>query len=518
MASPSMNHWINKHLSRLQFGLFLERLAEWLTGYLFIFGTVVLIVKRLMPQFWPHVLWLGVGAIPVAWIAWKLSRRKAYQREDSVAMLDNELNAGGLLMTLSEAPNEQWEEQLPRVEQIWKNSLPKVRPVRFTKFLILPMLFALGSSFIPLKVATPEPIIHNAVSRDAAKQLSEMLVALDEQEVLEEEEKKELREEIEKLAEETKNQPLTHEKWETVDSLQQRLQMRLETRRMEVAKAKSAAAKLAKAGRSEVPLSLDESQKLEKELLDALKKLFKKSPLGTKNELTKKQQKTLEELIKKGGLSADPEQLKKEIEALSELLKNAKDPVEMLRKLTEKKEGDSNNGNPQTLSKKQLSELQRLMKRSQQKKLSENLAKRQEQLDNLNDFLDEELDKLAECKKKCGQCQGGSCKGNGGSCPAGNKPGKGNITRGRGDAAISYGDESTKDDTKFKESILPPGMLDKPRDESVGVSASVPEVKPADSAPRSRARKNNPSSGRETWSRELRPRHRKVVRKYFNDK
>ncbi len=516
MASPSMNHWINKHLSRLQFGLFLERAAEWLTGYLFIFGTAVLLVKRLMPQFWPHVLWLGVGVVPVAWFAWKLSRKSAYQREDSVTMLDNELNAGGLLMTLSEAPDDQWEKQLPRVEHIWKESLPRIRPVRFTKFLILPMLFALGSSLIPLKVATPEAIIPHAVSRDAARQLEEMLVALEEENVLEEEEKKELREEIKKLAEETKNQPLTHEKWETVDSLQQRLQMRLETRRMQVAKAKSAAAKLARAGRSEVPLSLEETQKLEKELMAALQKLAKKNPLSKDNPLSKKQQAALEQMMKKGGLSTDPEELKEQMEALKKLLKDAKDPVEMLRKLTEKQKGEKeDDGVPQTLSKKQLSELKRLIKRSKQQKLSSNLAKRQQQLDDLNDFLDDELDKLAECKKKCngGKCEGGSC-----NKPCGNKPGKGGITRGRGDADISYGDESTKEGTAFKETILPPGMLDKPREQSIGVSASVPEVNPADSAPRNAARANDPSSGRETWSRELRPRHRKVVRKYFRDK
>ncbi|VAX38440.1 hypothetical protein MNBD_PLANCTO02-1450, partial [hydrothermal vent metagenome] len=228
MASP--NHWISRHLSRLQFGLFLERAAEWLTGFLFLFGTAVLLVRRLLPQFWPHVLWLGIGVIPVAWFAWWLSQKKKYRREEAITLLDNKLNAGGLLMTLAEAPDERWEEELPQIQRLWESSLPRIRPVRFAKFLVLPLLFAVGSILIPLKEAIPEPVISNTVSRNAARQLSEMLTALEEQNVLEEEEKKELRKEIEKLAAETKNQPLTHEKWETVDALQQRLQMRLETR------------------------------------------------------------------------------------------------------------------------------------------------------------------------------------------------------------------------------------------------------------------------------------------------
>lgn len=90
------------------------------------------------------------------------------------------------------------------------------------------------------------------------------------------------------------------------------------------------------------------------------------------------------------------------------------------------------------------------------------------------------------------------------------------MNRGRGDAPLTWGDESDLENTKFKETVLPPGYLDQPKDEVIGVTKTAPDVDPAESAPRSSRRKVDPASGKETWNRKLRPRHRNVVRKYFN--
>ena len=95
-------------------------------------------------------------------------------------------------------------------------------------------------------------------------------------------------------------------------------------------------------------------------------------------------------------------------------------------------------------------------------------------------------------------------------------PGSGGISRGRGDATLTWGDESTLENTKFKESVLPPGMLDKPRDEVVGITIAAPETDIAESAPRSAARAATAASGDETWKGTVRPRHRSVVKRYFD--
>jgi hypothetical protein len=81
---------------------------------------------------------------------------------------------------------------------------------------------------------------------------------------------------------------------------------------------------------------------------------------------------------------------------------------------------------------------------------------------------------------------------------------------------LTWGDESDQNNAKFKEVVLPPGMLDLPRDDVLGVTRSEPKVEPANSAPRGPRHQIDPAAGTETWKRKVRPRHREVVRKYFD--
>ena len=108
-STPNAEVWIARCWTRLRFGQFLTSAADWLAIYLFVLGSAVLITKLAVPTFWPHVLWLAVGAVPVAFAAWCVSGRELFSRTESVALLDNRLEAGGLLMSLCEAPGGQWE-------------------------------------------------------------------------------------------------------------------------------------------------------------------------------------------------------------------------------------------------------------------------------------------------------------------------------------------------------------------------------------------------------------------------
>ncbi|MCH7688649.1 MAG: hypothetical protein IH899_18530 [Planctomycetes bacterium] len=445
------NRWIEQHLKRLAFGQFLHSAAEWLAGFLFVFGTAVLVVKLFVPELWPNVLWLGLGAIPVTVIAWRFSLQGRYTPIESAALLDRKLNAGGLLMTLAETPDELWQERLPQLEQQWSESIPKVRPVRFAKFLALPLLFAVAAGLAPLRKSaalSSPPTIRQQVSR----QLQEMLDVLEDADALQKEEKEELREEIEKLAEEAQHKPLTHEKWETVDALRERLKMRLDTASQTVSKAQHAAGMLADAGRDHgQKLSIERSQRLEQDLQDALKKL-----------------------AQNGAFS---------------------------------KSGTAQQSNSKLFQNGRLN-------------LSQNPGERKEQLKRLGEFLKQESDKLAQCRKCFGEGKG---LGTGGFNTSdtetdSNRPGRGGINRGRGDAELTWGKESDQRNTKFKEVVLPPGFLDDPNQESLGTTAVAPEVQPADSAPRNTNRLIDPASGKATWNRTLRPRHRGVVKKYFDSK
>ncbi len=92
------------------------------------------------------------------------------------------------------------------------------------------------------------------------------------------------------------------------------------------------------------------------------------------------------------------------------------------------------------------------------------------------------------------------------------------MTRGRGDAEMTFGDESDRQGAKFKEVALPPGALDDPANQLLKITGRDPKADPAASAPRSAARKQGPAAGRTSWNRRLRPRHRGVVQKYFGGK
>lgn len=441
----SMDRWIDKHQRRLTLGQLLERSAEYLALFLFVFGSAVLAVKLLFPSGWPHVLWLALGAVPVAGVAWWLVQRERFTRLEAVAMLDRKLNAGGLLMTLNESPDEVWAERLPHLESEWRDSLPRVRPVRFARYLSLPLLFAFAACFVPLREAQPHPIVPNLAGQQASQELAELLEVVEEAPVLEEEEKQELREEIEALIEETEQTPLTHEKWETVDALRERLKMQVDAASVTASNAHNAVASLSDGAE----MSPERMAQLEQDVLDALEKM---AAAGAFKSASAKMQSQMQNLLKQGSLQL------------------SKDP-----------------------------------------------SARQQQLADLKKFLKSECDKLAQCQ---GKCKGGECSGdkfsNNPRESNSNKPGRGGVNRGRGDADMTWGDESDDAGAKFKEVALPPGFLDDSENETVGTTLTVPEVDPAAAAPRGAQRSNSSASGSDTWSRPLRPRHRSIVRRYFD--
>lgn len=455
MPALRFESWIDRYVTRVRVGEFLRRCAETLAAFLFLFGGMVLVVKLLVPQAWPHVLWGAWGAIPALGLAWWWGRQNQCSRVESIARLDSSLNTGGLLMALSELPDAEWQARLPQYEAAWKEALPRLRPRRFASYLAMPLLFAVGACFVPLREASTAPLMHNSTARQAAQELEELLASLDENKTLEEEEKQQLKEEVEKLAEEARDTPLTHEKWETVDALRERMKIRLESAALTSAQAREAAALLAEAGMGDAPaLSLERTEQLEKSLGEALQKLSQR-----------------------GSLAGAPQELR---DALQRLGKSGKF------------------------------------------QLPQDAQERQEFLDKLQEHLERENQKLAELRKKCAGCK--PCEGEGegqclGQCEGqGNRPGKGGVTRGRGDAEMTWGEESDKQGTKFKEVILPRGVLDQPNDDLIGIQKTAPNEEAVESAPRSAKRLHDPAAGQATWNRKLNPRHRNAVRQYFESK
>lgn len=449
----SFDRWTRKYLNRLLFGQFLKTAAEWLGAFLLAFGTIVLLVKLMVPSLWPNVLWLGLASIPLTIAAWQFAMRDRFTASESVAYLDQKLRAGGLLMSLSETPDEHWQQKLPQLESQWAQSLPRFRPSRFARIVGIPLLFCVACGFVPLREKSlVEELTSETVAEQNVEELKALMEKLEEEQILEEEEKEQFAEELDRLLEE-KNDPLTHEKWETVDALREKMQLRLDQSSMTLSKASSAAQTLSQAGDGD-GLTPEQIQALTDQIAEGLQRLSEKGSLGSKS-----------------ASSLSPEMR----ERLNQMMANG------------------------------------------QLTLPSDPAERQQMLDELQEMLNKECRKLSELRSQCqgGKCQGGLCPGDG-QCEGGNIPGKGGVTRGRADADLNYGHETDEQGIKFKETVLPKGFLDDPSEEVLRLSFSPPEVDVAESAPRSAARESDPSTGRATWNRKLSPRHRDVVKDYFN--
>jgi len=471
------DRWIDACHRRLRWGQYLARAGEWLAASLLVCGMAVLLVRRLRPEWWPQVLWLALLVAPAAAVAWMLTRRRAFTREESIAVLDRALGTGGLLMTLAEVPDEVWQERLPQLESAWRAALPRLRPQRFCAQLALPLLFAVGVCCVPLREIVsddlPPPL---TAGQRAAQRLEQMLAALQQAEALPPEQEAELEQEIRKLVEDTQRAPLTHEKWETVDALEQRLRGELSRAQFQIDRLTGAVDRLLQsAGAAGLELSEEQLADLEDELLETLMKVAPRTAAGQSGtEATD------------GGLE------------------------ELVQRLT--RQG------------------------TQSARLPSDPFARQQVLEELREFLQQESQRLAELRIQAGggeaqpgqdglpgadgqqaggqQRDGEDGQGQNGQDQDGD-PGQGGVNEGGGRSRLTWGDEADEQGVKFKQVALPPGQAEDPKAEVVGVQLTAPTVDPAAAGPRGAARDVAPTTGRETWSRRLRPRHQSVVKQFF---
>ena len=233
----------------------------------------------------PAVSWLlvlcGLGSAVLLAISWWKSERSRLTRTDLVAWLDRRLGVGGLLMTLSETATSaddqaaSWATALPEHQEVWRKSMPPVRPRRFTSHVAVPVVFAIVACVVPWRMAFSSSTLQNTVGQRETQELVQLLEELKEAGVLEQQEQEKLDEEIQKLAEDTSRAPLTHEKWETVDSLRERMQMRLDSSARSLDKALSAVTSLESAefdSNGELTdLDPEYSEQLLEDIRDALK-------------------------------------------------------------------------------------------------------------------------------------------------------------------------------------------------------------------------------------------------------
>jgi hypothetical protein len=264
--------WIDRCRKRLNRGLALKVTAEWLAVWLCAFGTLLLVTKVAWPALWPRVLWLGLTVIPVVGLAVRRALRDRFTASDGSALLDRRLKANGLLMAVAEKPGDRWRDRLPREHVVWTAALPKLRPARFARVVVLPLAFAVVALLLPAR-RMPTSAAATRRTLPAMQELPEMLAELKRAQVLDADEAAFLQEEIGKLVESTANAPPTPETWRKIDALRARLNDRLDRETRTLEKGRQAARKLAQAGRNGVPpLTNEQRRQLEKDLADALKR------------------------------------------------------------------------------------------------------------------------------------------------------------------------------------------------------------------------------------------------------
>jgi len=144
----------------------------------------------------------------------------------------------------------------------------------------------------------------------------------------------------------------------------------------------------------------------------------------------------------------------------------------------------------------------------QMKDLMELLKKckgcRGERLKRLSDrrLIDPEF--LVQCERACN------------SACVGKRPGRGGISRGRGDTEMTWKQPSEMGDAQFKEKALPPGGMTTLKEAPlIGLSAADPTVKePTESSTGDALKSARPGSG-EAPTQRLLPQYKRTVQQYF---
>jgi hypothetical protein len=96
-------------------------------------------------------------------------------------------------------------------------------------------------------------------------------------------------------------------------------------------------------------------------------------------------------------------------------------------------------------------------------------------------------------------------------------PGKGGINRGRGDAKLKFGDESSEQGIKFKDEELPPSELQSLKDSELeGLGTGTPKHKKGETPASGGALVGAKMGGGSSTGQVVLPRHRGAVERYFD--
>jgi len=464
MAAPQEHQQvIQQTRRRIGVALGLRTGVAVLSGWLLAWGILVVILRASLSTSRGPLLW-GLTGIVVAVACGVISGiRRRPSLETVRALLDHYWHSGGLLMASAESNPAGWAIRIPDA------AVPRVRWVgrRHWWILLGCGLFAMTSFLVPARVVNQFRPNRLQVGTEVEK-LAEKIEVLKEEKILPPERAKSLEEALRRLQQEAAgNDP--GKTWEAMDHLEQAIAK---------ASAEAAADALRNAQKSAQSEELAAA-------LDKAREQMNPSDLTTAmNQLSKDVLKAakLDELL----AGEIPDELKEQLEK-GEL--TAQQLAELSQKLGECKECN----------------LAKARKLAAARMIDPAL------LDKLDGQFQIDPDALAELLAACEGEQGIQM-----LLAEGNKPGRGGVNRGRGDAAMTWTGGSDRNGMEFKEKTLPPGAVAALKDAQLqGVSIAAPT--PNSSEPSKAGGALDPTQAGRGSARTqvVLPEHRKVVQRYF---
>lgn len=459
---------VRRFLHKLRGILFLRRFTFLLAIYGFLWGTCVLVMRAGWDMDRLLLLW-GLAGVPVLAAASVANAfRRSPEPEAIRALLDERNLAGGMLMASGEVEVGAWksgiaEPRLPGLSWRWGKS---------------GLVLAASTGFVALAFLTPKALAgfeaaHPLEVSREVEELAGQIELLKEEHILNEEKAKELEQKLGDLKEEAAGKD-PGKTWEALDHL------------------KNVTSQEANEAAEEALKDVQEMSKVET-LAEAMAR--------DAGELTAEQR---AEAMKE--LAAMAEAAAKECEGLGEEL--PKELAEALEKCS--------------LTPEQMKELAEILKECQGN-LSERLSKLAEA-----GLIDGEVVRLCEEASEGEPGEAGDLAAylseNGGDMSMGEmldsyldgQPGRGGVTRGRGDAPMTWSGGTSQEDVRFKKEVLPPaGVADLKKSELAEVSTGTPKTDETEVSTGG-ALGGVAASGGSARTRVILPTHRGTVKRYFD--
>ena len=470
--------------SRLAALLAVRLALRLITGWIFVWGMAVLVLRAALGTPRTPLAWGLVGIVPGVAVGILMAWRQAPGRACVRALLDKHSRCGGLFMAADDVDVGSWHSRMPAVgapDVSWRGGRAWG-------------LLAVAASFLIIAFLVPQRLVslnlgHTLEIDEQVEKLAAQIEVLKEEKILEPTKAEALIQKLKQIRNEASGEDPV-KTWEALDHLE--------------AIPKQTAGEAAEEAISETE-ELTKAEALANALASALSKPGEDGEQAMEPQLASAAMAELAEMVKEA--AEENEQLKRRLKK-KELMKAIEareltpEQLEQLAKHLSKSKG----------------ELADLLNRLNEAQLIDprDLAL----IEQMGECDMEGLRAMLECDS--GQCSLGEMLDGWladqlGEGPDGDgSPGRGGINRGRGDAAMAFGDESAEEGAKFKETVLPPAALKDAKESMLaGVSMGAPTVD-ADAGPsEAGALTGAAAGGGSAHTQTVLPRHRGAVRRYF---